>query len=268
MFNKTASITIALVALMVPFVFEPASALEFECEKDGDSRFIRQELPGITNLCEVTVTNASKERKVMWYANHDTMFCTEKTIELKTKYTDKWGFTCSLWPDHDGVDQLSKRQRTILDAELKFLKASGAEQEQPFLVEGLKAAANTQSGNKVSTLVIQFFLYEPQSKTSRDVTHIIQDDGVSWKTVSRIDNLTNYIDADDNYTVNSALVSSVTDAGAMEIITVINADNPTSNESLSCYGSQTLATEVNGGLTPRTPHRYVCSEARSSSGAG
>jgi len=62
---------------------QPLFALEFECTSGGDKRFIRMELPGIDHLCEVSVTYTNAERKVMWYANHDSAFCSEKTDELR-----------------------------------------------------------------------------------------------------------------------------------------------------------------------------------------
>jgi len=259
------SIFLKVLFLLGLVAVQPALALEFECSNDGDVRFIRQELPGISNLCEVTVTNAKNERQVMWYANHDTMFCSEKTIELKTKYEEKWGFACNQWPDHDGVDTLSKRQRTILDAELKFLIEAGTKNSKPFLVEGLKAAANK---NKQNTMVVQFFLFEPGEKTTRDVTHIIKDNGVSWNTVSRIDTLSKFIESDEGFEVNAALISAVDDAGSLEVITVLEAENSTEAQTANCYGNQTLATNVRSKLVPRTPHRYICPDDLKTSDAG
>jgi len=213
----------------------PAHALEFECSSGADNRFIRQELPGITHLCEVTVTNANKER--------------------------------DQWPDHDGVDLLSSRHRTILDAELKFLIEQGQKQDTPFVVEGLKAASSSGGDNSVGTLVVQFFLHEPQSGATSDVTHVIQDDGVTWNTLSRLDSLVNHIDAEEGYIVDSALISNVTDNGALEVITVIETTN-SSNSQADCYGNQTLATQTNGKVIAKTPHRFVCADSTKSADAG
>lgn len=272
--NKlTIKVCVSRVLLLVTLVIAgPLHALEFECSSGTDSRFIRQELPGITHLCEVTVTNINDERRVMWYANHDTAFCSEKTIELKDKYEKEWGFQCEQWPDHDGVDQLSDRHRTILDAELKFIIEQGQNQSTPYVVEGLKAAASPETdspGNsETNTLVVQFFLHVPENDTTQDVTHIIRDDGVSWNTLTKIDTLANYIDAKEGYVVNSALISNVTDNGAMEVITVIDTkDSSVSNQS-DCYGNQTLAAQNNGELIARTPHRFVCANAANNSDAG
>jgi len=245
----------------------PLFALEYECNTGNDKRFIRLELPGIEHLCEVTVTYSSDERKVMWYADHDSLFCSDKTEDLKEKYVSVWNFECEQWPDHDGVDQLSKRQRIILDAELKALIVKGQDELAPFVVEGLKAAASPSTGNDGDDelLVVQFFLHEPDTDVTRDVTHIIRDNGDKWTTQAKIDTLANYIDTDEGYIVNSALISNVTGTGAMEIITVLDANQTLKNDNgasnfAGCYGNQTLAAESDGELIAKTPHRYYCPE--------
>lgn len=257
------------IAAVLFGLIQPVHALEFECEAGSDVRFIRLELPGIEHLCEVTVTKSDNAREVKWYANHDTRFCSDKAEELKNKYSSQWGYECKQWPDHDGVDQLNPRQRTILDAELKFIIDRGKNAANAFVVEGVKVAASQQKSSKVSTLVVQFFLHEPANGVTRDVTHVIQDDGVSWNTTSRIDSLINYVDANEGYTVNSALLSSVTDNGALEIITVLDTvDDSKSEQSTGCYGTQTLAAQSDGKVVARTPHRFICADVAAGNGAG
>lgn len=268
-FKTSLQSTILFIGLAV---LNPLFALEFECTSGGDNRFIRQELPGLTHLCEVTVTKANNQREVKWYANHDSAFCSEKTIELKTKYENEWGFKCEQWPDHDGVDQLSARHRTILDAELKKLIEQGSTEATPYVVEGLKTAAspiseNSATDNKTNMLVIQFFLHRPQTGATEDVTHVIRDNGVSWNTMSRIDSLASHIEPNEGYVIDSALLSSVKDNGAMEVITVINSENATGSDK-GCYGNQTLVAQNNGDLIARTPHRFVCAEASNESDSG
>lgn len=251
---------------LVSFAFaQPLFALEFECRAGTDKRFIRMELPGIDHLCEVSVTYSSKERKVMWYADNDSSFCTEKTDELQKKYESTWNFQCEQWPDHDGVDQLSKRQRIKLDAKLKTLIKEGQNELTPFMVEGLKAAASPASSNgeDVDLLAVQFFLHSPDTGFSRDVTHIFRDDGVSWNTLAKIDSLAQYIEVNGNYTIDSALISNVTSNGALEVITVLGSLESSSNNGSEidfsgCYGNQILATGNDGELTAKTPHRYYC----------
>lgn len=264
---KKALVKSTLLALLFVFA-QPLHALEFECNAGTDRRFIRMELPGIQHLCEVSVTytsKASKERKVMWYANNDSLFCSSKTNELRNKYESKWDFTCKQWPDHDGVDQLNNRQRNILDSELKALTIQGKNAQTPFLVEGLKVAASPTSArnNDTNLLVVQFFLHVPETGFARDVTHIIKDEGTTWNTLSKIDSLANHIETDESYVVNSALISGVTGNGALEVITVLDSPDPTGGEDdaisfSGCYGNQTLTTADDGKLVARTPHRYYC----------
>lgn len=232
----------------------PLFALEFECELGADKRYIRMELPGIEHLCEVTVTNAQNERRVMWYANQDSLFCSDKTNELSSKYQREWGFQCSQWPDHDGIDALTKRQRAIVDAELKVVISDGKQTPTQYVVEGIKAVSNE---NKL--LVLQFFLHEPITRVTRDITHVISDLGNSYNVVSQLGSLTDYVDANEGYVVNSALISSVNDSGAMEIITVLDSkDAPLSSTKSGCYGNQTLTQQDDGVVVPRSPHRFVC----------
>ena len=252
--NSTANRLIKTCLLFAGIFAHPLHALEFECAAGDDTRFIRMELPGIAHLCEVTVTYTNNERKVMWYADHDSLFCSQKTAELSSKYQNKWGFQCKQWPDHDGIDQLSDRQRSIVDTELKAVMAQGSTQATPYVVEGLKVASNNQ------ILVLQFFLHEPDSGTTRDITHVINDDGSQYNTLSKLNALASYIDTNEGYTVNSALISAVTDNGAMEVITVLDANESVtgSNNSAGCYGNQTLTQQGNDKVVARTPHRFVC----------
>jgi len=253
----------ALILLSMAFA-QPLLALEFECQAGADRRFIRMELPGIDHLCEVSVTYANDERKVMWYANNDSMFCSDKTIELHNKYESLWNFSCKQWPDHDGVEQLSERHRTILDKELKALIGQGQNEPTTFVVEGLKAAASPTGTNETdfNLLVVQFFLHIPETGSASDVTHIIRDDGVSWNTLAKIDTLARHIEAGESYVIDSALLSGVTSNGALEVITVLDSIDPANGgietNFSGCYGNQVLATSGNGDLVARTPHRYYC----------
>lgn len=263
----SASVYLFASSLLALLLVQPSYALEFECNNGNDKRFIRLELPGLTHLCEVSVTKANNARDVKWYANHDTLFCSEKAQELANKYQQQWGFQCEQWPDHDGVDQLNPRQRTILDAELKFLIELGKNQDTPFLVEGVKVAASPTAADLSNMLVTQFFLSDVNSDNTRDVTHIIRDDGVSWNTLTKIENLASYVDSNEGYIVNSALISSVTDNGAMEVITVLDAadaatDNNVGNKN-GCYGNQMLTADNTGKLIPRSPHRFICANKTS-----
>lgn len=269
LFIKTAFANTTLFLVAMVFA-QPLLALEFECVSGGDRRFIRMELPGIDHLCEVSVTYESEERKVMWYADNDSSFCSEKTDELRIKYQSVWNFSCEQWPDHDGVDRLSARHRVILDQELKALIEQGKKEQTPFMVEGLKAAASPTAANTndFDLLVVQFFLHVPETGLASDVTHIIRDTGVAWNTLAKIDTLAEYIDADEGYVIDSALISAVTGNGALEIITVLDSPGNDGVETnfTGCYGNQVLATSSDGDLVARTPHRYYCPNSDAADG--
>ncbi len=262
-------------ALLASITTGVSHAAEYECKSEAETRYIRLELPGEAHLCEVSVTS-DEERRVMWYANHDTLFCSDKIIELTTKYEEQWGFSCEQWPDHDGISALSVRQRTILDAELKFLMASSAEANPPLAVSGVKVAASQRANasasmqlssdkkalqiHSPSTLVIQFFLSALDGSDARDQTHVIEDDGVSWNTRAKLAPLASNVEVLDGYKINSALIDGVTDAGAIEIATQVQKID-SNNITNACYGSQVLSSAGGGELVARTPHRFVCTEA-------
>jgi len=223
-----------------------ASALEFNCKVVGDERFLRVEIPGQQHLCEVSVTNLSGERRVMWYANQDTQFCTSKAYELRDKYISQWQFVCETWPDLDGIDLLSRRHRVILDTELKRMIEEGKASNPPFTIESVRATASDDTNGAASTLALQYFL------STGDVTQVIVDDGQAWTVTANINELAQQVKSDVKIT--AALVESISDTGALQIMTVV--DNNTANNN--CFGSQVLIAENAGQLAARTPHRYVC----------
>lgn len=223
-----------------------ATSLEFNCTVTGDERFLRVEIPGQQHLCEVSVTYQTNERRVMWYANNDTKFCTARAYELRDKYVSEWGFACEKWPDLDGIDLLSDRHRTILDTELKRMINTGKTSTPPFKVESVRATASAENDASSSSLALQYFL------STGDITQVIVDDGQTWEIMAKIDELALQVESDVK--IAAALVESITDSGALQIITVV--DNNTAEDN--CFGSQVLVAKTNSELVARTPHRYVC----------
>jgi hypothetical protein len=221
-------------------------ALEFQCEITGETRYLRVEIPGKERLCEVTVNYKSTgERRVMWYAEKDTLFCSAKIYELKDKYEKEWKFECELWPDLDGIDQLSPSNRQILDTQLKLLIKKGNDSNPRFSVNRVKAVASNLFDKQPGTLALQFFL------SSGDVTQVITGDGKSWKMFSSIDNMASHISSD--LPVNSALISAISDSGSLEVETTLASDI-----AQNCYGQQVFGTNANDEFKPRTQHRYIC----------
>ena len=232
------------------FGFSPqALALEFQCEANGDTRFLRVEIPGKERLCEVSVNyKKSGERRVMWYADKDTLFCSAKIYELKEKYEQQWKFKCDQWPDLDGIDLLSPSNRKILDTQLKLLIEKGKSSKPGFSVKSVKAVASNLFDKQPGTLALQFFL------STGDVTQVIFGDGSSWKIFSSIDNLASHISSD--LPVNAALISAISDSGTLEIETTLASEN-----EQNCYGQQAFSASDDDGLTPKTQHRHICDKS-------
>lgn len=256
-FNRCENIFRLLKAsgLTLLFWFSPqALALEFECEVPGDTRYLRLEIPGQESLCEVSVSyEKTKERRVMWYADKDTLFCSAKIYALKEKYEKNWNFTCEQWPDLDGIDQLSPSNRKILDTQLKTLIEKGETSEPRFRVIRVKAVASNLYDKQPGSLALQFFL------SNGDITQVITDDGENWKLFSSIENMASQISTD--LTVSTALVSAISDSGTLEIETTIASES-----EQNCYGKQVFGTSANNELKPRSQHQFICDKSLATAG--
>ncbi|NND90886.1 MAG: hypothetical protein HKN42_08465 [Granulosicoccus sp.] len=224
-----------------------AWALEYQCELYDDTRHIAVEIPGEERLCEVSVTyNSTGERKVMWYAENDSLFCTNRAMELVQKYEKTWDFRCLQWPYRDGIEQLSTAQRAILNQQLKLLMAQGERADETFRVAALKATVSTPQLELPSVLALQFFLSD-----GTDRTQIIVDEGRSWKVLTTIENLASQVTGSQN--TDFALVSAITDAGALELTTTVI--NGTGHE---CQGRQVLMAGSGAQLQALSAHKVLC----------
>jgi len=228
-------------------LFAPvASALEFQCEVQGDIRYLRVDIPGEEHLCEVSVKyEYTGERRVMWRAENDTTFCSARAYELRDKYESKWNFKCTTWPDRDGVDQLSANQRAILDKQLISLIEQGKKSTPTFKVNAVKAVASTPLDAEAGTIALQFFL------STGDLTQIIIDETSSWEVFATFNDLVTHVNSDSP--LSAALIESISDRGALSISTTVS-----NGSELNCYGNQLMMVEPGNRLTPRTAHRFVC----------
>ena len=225
-------------------------ALEFQCELPGDIRYLKVDIPSGDKLCAVNVDYLyNGESKVLWHAQNDSTFCTERAYELRDKYVDTWQYTCTNWPDRDGIDQLSPSQRVILDRQLRAGMDRGKISENPYQVTAVKAVASTQQNQTQGLLAFQYF-----TDSDNDYTEIIVDEGDSWELITTLDNLITQVASDTP--LNSALIHTITDDGALEIHTTVN-DGP----QHECYGSQVLSISQEGKISTKTPHQYVCHQA-------
>ncbi|MFK8076691.1 MAG: hypothetical protein AB8B84_08915 [Granulosicoccus sp.] len=236
-----------LGAMLAPLWFSnDVLALEFYCESPDEARYLRAEIPGSERLCEVTVNYENTgERRVLWYAEHDTLFCSAKIYALKDKYENQWNFTCEQWPDLDGIDQLSPSNRQILDTQLRAVIEKGKSANPGFKVNSVKAVASTLLDKQPGTLAIQFLL------SSGDLTQVIVDDGSSWELVSTVKDLASHVSAD--IPVTTAFISSVSDSGALEIQTTLQSE-----AAQNCFGNQVIAASAQNSVNPQTSHEYIC----------
>lgn len=259
--HRAAALFLSTVVLAIVFSFGPRPSLaqEFECSVPGDKRYIRLELPGQEHLCEVSVTDSDNSRRVMWYANNESLFCSAKIYELRSKYEDQWGFSCAEWLDTGGIDNLSERHRNILDGELKKRIRLGLEASPPFRITGVKAVASNPLNLAEGTLALQYFMIDEGSIYPRDITHVIFDDGSQWQSIAQLDSLRGYIDSaetDADISIISALVHDITDAGVLSVNTTLeNVNN--SGAGAACQGSQMLLVSATD-IAPRSPHRVLC----------
>lgn len=240
---------LAVLFLFVSSLFSMnAHALEFQCELNGDVRYLRVDIPGENHLCEVSVKyEYTGERKVMWNADNDSLFCSARAYELSEKYENNWGFSCTKWPDHDGIDNLSPSQRAIVDVQLKQLISTGENAEIPFTVKAIKAVTSTLLDQEPGTLALQYFLSD-----GSDMIQVIADDKSRWSVFATIDDLATQITG--AATIDSALISSITDGGALEVLTTVASSTP----GQTCHGKQVLMADNSDTLQPRSPHRFVC----------
>ena len=247
---RSAAALLAAALLVAP----RADALEFECSLPGDTRFLRIDLPGEERLCEVSVTGegGAGERRVLWYADNDTLYCSAKLYELHDKYVEEFGFDCAAWPDRDGIDRLSARQRDILDLELKSLRERGRESEPRFEVSGVRAVASTPLDRRPGMLAMQFFTDEG------DIVRLVADESASFSVLGDVGDLAARVDPIDGLEVSGAFIDAVSDGGAIEVLTLLSPDGSGEGPA-PCEGRQTLRLDADGALVPSTPHRHVCS---------
>ncbi|MFK7892424.1 MAG: hypothetical protein AB8B63_16520 [Granulosicoccus sp.] len=232
---------------LLQFAAPSATAQEFQCELPGDTRYITVNIPGEEHLCDVTVKyDYSNETKRLWYAQNDSSFCSSRAYELRDKYINEWKYTCTSWPDRNGVDALSESQRIIFDRQLKGLIERGESASEPFRVTGTRAIASSASDNAPPLLAFQFFL-----DTRPDVTEIIAENDQSWSLVTELEDLKSRLDSDTP--LASALIHEISSTGALKVHTTLF-----DNGEEECLGSQILSISALGDIAVKTPHHVIC----------
>jgi len=236
-----------LVVAGVSLVGTGVAQATLECELPNDRRQLRVELPGDDHLCEVSVTYQSGERRVLWYADNDSLFCTEKLDELERKYTRDWGFTCGPWPSSDGIDALPPKHRRALDlALLERLGGSSAPEDV--------RVASTSLGDEGTLIAVQWLAERADGLTVyRDVT--TESQAADWQPLADFDDLTASLPSEDaEIAIERALLTGIDETGTLAVTTVVDAVE----QDRICRGRQRLALDPQGTLVARTPHRHVC----------
>ena len=254
----------AIAGLSVAFFVPIAPALEFECSQFGDTRFLGVDIPGEDHLCEVSVTGegGAGERRVLWYAENDTLFCSAKAYELRDKYVDEFSFDCHRWPDSDGIDLLSARQRAILDAELKSLLADTGTDGDTVSLSGVRAVASTPFDGEEAMLALQFL-----APGGGDHVRIVIDSTDGTSVIAELRDLAGRVDPVPDLRTRGAFIESISPSGALEVVTLLEPEGGSgsgpeerevdTDRAMVCEGRQTFHPRA-GDLVAGTPHRHAC----------
>ncbi len=247
-----------LLVLLAPLAhIAQVQAADFRCIVPGDERHLRLDIPGQEHLCEVSVTHESGERKVLWYANNDTLFCSAKADELVNKYVSQWGFDCDAWPVDDDLLSLNEAQRRRLDEDLR--KRHAASDSRPAAVRVVTGPPDAEG----KSLIAVQWIYEESTADSlsvfRDDNAATQREVAQWQTLAEINDLTSVI-GDVDTTVQRALIDQIDTTGALTVETIVQNPGESAEDTPACRGEQHFSVDDNGGLAPLTPHRYSCDE--------
>jgi len=248
--SSAARPALALIAL-ASLAPGTATSLEFECSVPGDTRYLRIDLPGEEHLCEVSVTGGiSDERRVMWYADNDSLYCSAKVYELRDKYVDEFSFECGEGIDRDGVDRLSPRHRAILDTQLKSLLARAADGEPDLVVSAVRAVASSALPAGSSLLALQFFLAD-----GTDLVRVVADEEKSWRTLAETRDLAASIPPTASLGVDDAFIGAIDGGGSLDVLTLLARDG-----APPCEGRLALQADADGTFVPVAPHLHVCGD--------
>ena len=243
---------VSMLILCIGNISAPASSADFTCAIPGDERHLRLDIPGEEHLCEVSVTPKNGQRKVLWYANSNTVFCSEKTTELVTKYQQQWGFQCSSWPVEDDFTLLDLAQRRRLDLSLRDRRSRSDND-----LTGLRVIMGPAHLDGSALIAVQWLADDGRD----DALNLFIDSGsrndvANWETAASVQPLVSAIDT-SGAIVRRALIDRIDASGAVVLSTVIeSAEQP--EDAPSCRGEQRFTINPDGTLNALTPHRYSC----------
>jgi len=280
-----------VTVLVMLFTCLPVLATEYECRSGADVRYVRVDYPGVAHLCEVSVNHDDNQRDVKWYADTDSTFCSTKIEELIGKYETQWGYSCDEWPDHDGIDNLSPRQRKFLDKLVKSNRNTEYK-EQEYTLLGTRAligsyiapSLGSEPQNAGNLLAFQLFLGRVKQATPVSASDasseipvqrtqeteetqplpvanrviFVQDDGESYQTLATLEDLNTIIEIEkEGYTLDSVIIDSLNAKGELDVSTLVAAPDDDPEAVPSCFGRKRFKT-TESGLEALSEHRIIC----------
>lgn len=250
--------SLTLAVLLGSLAGNISQATELECRANGDVRYVRLEYPGQEHLCEVSTTNQNQERRVSWYANNDSTFCSVKFAELTRKYTDKWGFSCKPWPSRTNIDELSTAARQLLDRFVKQQRTLANEQDPPELLRAVRAFSLKDSAGP--TLVAQMFLMNGDNDSEDRSWHLSTDPAGQTVKAHSLPRLISLIKpAPVDAKLNSAILEKVSPDNQIVINTTLYTAMTPREAPPDCYGQQSFSFSDDGTLVAAGEHAYQCS---------
>jgi len=76
-----------------------------------------------------------------------------------------------------------------------------------------------------------------------------------------VEDLASQVDPVDGLAVQSALIESINETGALQINTMLGSGDI--DRPAPCHGQQVIQWQTDGTLRSRTPHRHVCTDSSS-----
>ena len=92
------------------------------------------------------------------------------------------------------------------------------------------------------------------------MTQVIVDSGTSWRVIARIDDLAGQIDPGDDATIDTAIISGISDDGILKVISAVNPRNGGASAPPTCQGQQYFRVD-SGKAVADSEHQMVCDQA-------
>jgi len=229
-------------------------AQAYECVLAEDKRRISFDYPGRENLCEVAASYADGSRKVIWLANVNSQFCSDKLVELIGKYRNQWKWTCNAVVSNTELETLSQRERAFLDELVKGVVAQGRQASPSFKLRSVRAFSNE---TKTPSMVAQLLIGSSEGLLT-DRIYLIKFDAESYRVEGIQIGLERLL-VPPASAPGQAFVNQVYPDGSFSVLTTYKK-NPEANDApdLVCSGSAVLRSDGEGSLSVSTKPEFSC----------